>query len=528
MKPILQPLESDLKPTIRIYLYYRFVLSLVLIGMFLSGVTQNVLGARDPQLFLYASIVYATANLLSLFVLPVNSLSRSRIRIAFLLLVDVLAQLILIHASGGVSSGLGYLMVVTTAMASIFLRGQLAYAFAALISLALLADTVYLAQSEKVREFFTAGVLGILVFATTSALQFLSERVRKSSLDAAEKTRQAKNIQQVAQNIVERMQTGIVVIDKDQRIELLNDSAYDLLGLNSDKNYVNQAIYVIPQFQAIVNIHNRKDSSPSIIRVGDNNEIRVSVASISLEDSPKNIYYLEDYSSTVQQAQKIKLASLGRLAASIAHEIRNPLGATSHAAQLLRESDELNDADTRMSEIILNNCNRVNEIVENTLSLSRRKAPAFEQINLGAWLVPYIESNYPSCKSFIKLTETEDDIFVRFDPSHLRQVLDNLIQNGLYHSENQNSEPYVELAIGKTKNRHRAFLEVRDNGAGVPTEKIHQIFEPFFTTTEKGSGLGLYICKELAEINHASLRYERSNDSFSCFRLDFQHHQRIR
>jgi len=273
----------------------------------------------------------------------------------------------------------------------------------------------------------------------------------------------------------------------------------------------------------------RNDQTPTrTLRNENKPESRISLATHNTDETPKNSVYLEDYSYTVQQAQKIKLASLGRLAASIAHEIRNPLGATSHAAQLLMESEDLTNADERMSQIIVNNCNRVNEIVENTLSLSRRKEPSFEQIELSTWVRNHLDVAFIESKTFIHYHPESDSILTRFDPSQLRQVLTNLIQNALFHSDKLHGTAYVEITSGLTKNRGRPFLEVRDNGAGVPADKINQIFDPFFTTTEKGSGLGLYISKELAEINHARLSYSRTENNLSCFRLDFQHHQRIR
>ena len=522
--------DTHLKSAIRVYLYYRLALSAILTAMFFSGLTQNVLGTKLPDLFLYASLSYFAICAASLLFFPPSSLEHSRKRISFLLLIDIGAQIVLIHASGGTDSGLSYMMIVTAAMTSIFIRGQLAYAFAALISILMLADTYYLEQQDRAKEMFSAGILGILIFATTMVLQFLSEKVRKSSSDAREQSLHLKNLQQIAQNIVARMQTGVIVVDSSNQLELINESASDMLGLSTEENYFGRYAKELPQLRDLDKLLLSQDdvSKPALIRSQRGTEIRVSVATLNSGDLPKSICYLEDYSSVTQHAQQIKLASLGRLAASIAHEIRNPLGAVSHAAQLLLESDELSGGDERMTQIILSNCKRVNDIVENTLALSRRKEPEFEQIELASWLRDYIRTSHSANQNDIEITILNEPLLVRVDPTHLRQILSNLIVNGLHHSRASGNPLWLEIEAGTAKSGQRPFIAIKDNGKGVPADKINHIFEPFFTTEDKGSGLGLYISRELAEINHATLSYKRTRNELSCFRLDFQHHQRIR
>lgn len=529
MKQTLLARESHQKSALKVYLYYRLIVGGLLIAMFYSGITHQVLGTAKPDLFLYSSLVYFASSFISLAVFPAASLENSTKRISLLLLIDFCYQMILVHSSGGISSGLGYLIVITTAMTSIFIRGQLAYSFAAFISILLLIDTYYFTQEDRIKETFSAGVLGILIFATTAVLQFLTEKIRQSSVDAKEQSIHLKYLQEIAQNIVARMQTGVIVVDSDNQLELINDSAVNMLDLSLYDNYFGRNLTELPQLDVLSTLFdsNKVENKASIIRSQSGTEIRASVANLGSGDDPKSIYYLEDYSSVTQHAQQMKLASLGRLAASIAHEIRNPLGAVSHAAQLLIESDKIDAADKRMTEIILGNCDRVNDIVENTLALSRRKEPTFEKIHLNAFFTEYIESTYKALTEAIHIKIDNEPIFIRFDLTHLRQILGNLIENGLHHSKELNGQSWVEIEVGLLDNKERPYIIVRDNGAGVPADKINHIFDPFFTTEEKGSGLGLYISRELAEINHARLSYSRL-EQLSCFRLDFQHYQRIR
>ncbi len=517
--------------TLQVYLYYRVVLSGLLFTMFSSGLAANVLGVGFGQLYFWASIIYFGSTLATLFAFPASALRSSRRRIGTLLWIDIIALLILIHASGGIESGLGYLLIISAATVTIFVQRQLALAYAATITIVIIVDTVYLSRfrSDLSKHIFTSGTLGILIFATTIALGYLSDKLRKASAQSEAQARQVKNLLEIAQNIVTRMQTGVIVTDNDLRIELMNASAKLMLDLPRDKKlygtYLADLRELLPLLKDWESTVNRKKSTVLKIRPGM--DIRVNVAHLDSGDIQKNIFYLEDYAAIRQQAQQLKLASLGRLAASIAHEIRNPLGAISHAAQLLDESDSLPKSDQRMAEIILNNSRRVNEIVENTLALSRRREPHPEQLDISLWLPGFINELKSSREKNIQLNIKKNALYIKFDPTHLRQILTNLVENGLRFSSTNNGESAVEVIAGEQSNDHKTYVEIVDSGPGIPQKHINEIYEPFFTTDDKGSGLGLYICKELAEINHASLHYRRTSDNKTCFRLDFSHHQRM-
>jgi two-component system sensor histidine kinase PilS (NtrC family) len=237
--------------------------------------------------------------------------------------------------------------------------------------------------------------------------------------------------------------------------------------------------------------------------------------------------FVEDTRSIAQQAQQLKLASLGRLTASIAHEIRNPLGAISHAVQLLQESEAITQIDRRLCDIIYQHAKRVNHIVENTLALSRRKDTQVSLIDLHVWLQQFIE-NYTSHQQAEIILDLENGTLpLRVDTTNLQQILVNLVDNGLRYSKQQIGVPKVILRGGVNQSNDNVFLEVIDFGPGIEGEQLQKIFEPFFTTEELGTGLGLYICKELCEINQASLYYFKTTRGESCFRIDFPHHLRM-
>jgi two-component system sensor histidine kinase PilS (NtrC family) len=243
------------------------------------------------------------------------------------------------------------------------------------------------------------------------------------------------------------------------------------------------------------------------------------------------LIFLEDTARMAQQAQQLKLASLGRLTASIAHEIRNPLGAISHAEQLLTESTDseasTDAGDKRLLEIIHTNTARVNDIIENVLQLSRRDLSMPEDLPLKDWLQDFIQEFVHSQKcdpADVALYLEPEDCTVHMDASQLHQVLWNLCQNGLRHSQDYPGQPKLELHGGIAADSRKAFLDIIDHGPGVPPEARQNIFEPFFTTESKGSGLGLYIARELCECNQARLSYVAIPTGGACFRIEFADH----
>jgi two-component system sensor histidine kinase PilS (NtrC family) len=259
----------------------------------------------------------------------------------------------------------------------------------------------------------------------------------------------------------------------------------------------------------------RDAASPNLI---------ASFAHLHQDNSSDALVFLDDYTPVTQYAQSLKLNSLGKLTASIAHEIRNPLSAISHASQLLRESQGLDEADHKLCEIVITNAGRVNDIIENVMQLSRREPPKSQQLELGSWLrvflQQYCEGRTES--SPISLIGGETAVRVAVDPAHLTRVLSNLLDNALRHSEADTGQAGARVVVTEDPEIDDIHIDVIDFGYGVPPENEARLFEPFFTTSSKGSGLGLYLCKELCEINGAGLAYRRTAAGESCFRVSLR------
>jgi two-component system sensor histidine kinase PilS (NtrC family) len=240
------------------------------------------------------------------------------------------------------------------------------------------------------------------------------------------------------------------------------------------------------------------------------------------------LIFLEDTSLLAERVQQSKLAALGRLSASIAHEIRNPVGAMSHAGQLLAESPAIGADERRLTDIIRSNSERVSTIINNVLQLSRREATRPERLALVAWVEDFVREFAATMQvpvAAIGLTEQIEDLEVRFDPSHLHQVAWNLCDNSLKYGD-IGGELRFEITVGRLKPNDRPFLEVADRGGGIAMQSVERIFEPFFTERKGGTGLGLFIARELCQLNRAILLYEPRAGGGSLFRIVFSDPQR--
>lgn len=513
---------------LRVYNYYRTLLGALLLFMQSNHFAPNILGSSDPNIFHQTAMLYTALNLIILGILwRVQFQIRQQQRF-ILFVIDIAAISLLVYASSTESTGLSYLLIITIAAGSMLLRGQIALALAALATIAIISINLVKPTQLDSQALFAAGSLGTLLFITAICFLYLTQKIKTSSEEAITQARQAAHSQMLAQTIVERMRTGIMVLNKDNRIEMLNKSAQILLNLGHNERY--QTLSNMPELQQQLEIWRayQHTQSPIFTLPGSATEVKISFAKLEEDADSDTLVFIEDNRTISQKAQQLKLASLGRLTASIAHEVRTPLGAISHASQLLAENEDLAPADKRLTDIIGHHSQRVNQIIENVLQLSSRKAAQPETFELNTWLEQFIleykESH--SNEVHIEFIPHHSTLEAKFDFGQLRQVLSNLIDNGIRYSAATIQQYKVTLNTGLNIQNDSPYLQIIDYGEGICSENRSHIFEPFFTTETKGSGLGLYICKELCEANQARLNYQRSDNNLSCFELQFAHPQR--
>jgi two-component system sensor histidine kinase PilS (NtrC family) len=335
---------------------------------------------------------------------------------------------------------------------------------------------------------------------------------------AAKQARQMRQLQIINQRIVERMQSGVLVLNQDLQVIVANQAAQALLNRQIRVGYPLHRIST--QFEHLVQ-HAIDDGMEQLVldsdTEGQRQTLGIYLSSLDYKDSsPMLILFIEGLERVNQQAQQLKLASLGRLTASIAHEIRNPLAAISQAAELLQDTI-VDAADQELLSMICKQSQRMNHIIENVLQLSRRQKATPQTLTFDQWLHAMLHEHFAGSPHIS--TQLQSDLLVRFDPQQLEQVLMNLIQNGLYHAQKIQTQPHVRL-IASYDEQHRVQLDVTDNGAGVNEEARKTLFEPFFTTEPQGTGLGLYLSRAFCEANGARL-FHVPTPTGACFRLIF-------
>ncbi len=519
--------QFELQQTLRIYGLYRIILAALILLVFLVQMTTRVENAYRPDLFLYSIAGFFICSIVTHFYAGLRPEQLSKFELfCYFFLVDLVALSLIAHASGGLSTGLSLIMTLTVACGGIFFRDRLALLVAAIASIATVLNVSLLIQLGIVpnSSLIAAGLLGAVFFATVLFVQFLVRRIEASQRLAEEKARELAYSEYVNQLIVKRMQTGVLVIDGQRVLRSANDSAYTMLGLAS-MELVQDTL--LPA--ALVKNLDQWQQSPYLrtapFRVDQSGAmLQAEFMALTDEDEGKVLVFLEDTGRTRQQAQQLKLASLGRLTASIAHEIRNPLGAVSHAAQLLQESPNFSEEDERLSQIVVDQSKRMNQIIENVLQLSRRKASKPTRFLLHEWLQKFVNSLQQSNKDAeIDIQLSSENFTIAFDQSQLDQVLSNLCSNAIRYSMRSTGRGSLILRCSTIEPQGLPIIDVIDEGPGVSSEHIEQLFEPFYTSEKSGTGLGLFIARELCESNHSRLDYLPTSDGRSCFRITCAH-----
>jgi len=517
---------------LRLFNLYRLLVSLTFGLLLLStlgpqyfNLTGSLLRAGQVGVLIYAlaaGAIFATTEARRLGITRLTLLGVS---------CDLVMGGLLLFVFDGLSSGVGVLLLITVAMAALLLPGRLAFFSAAVACCTLLSESFYSLAVERSsgRSLAQAALLGTAFFLTVAIFYWLGRMTRESQELAERQGVDIANLAQINELIIQRMRTGILVLDGQGEVRRFNESGWYLLGTPPSSETT------IRKLSADL-----YDRWRYWLTTGKHNNVPIQIAlgvpavvprftRLGGEDDAATLCFLEDESMVYRRAEELTLASLGRLSASIAHEVRNPLGAISHAAQLLAESEDMPDTDRRLIEIIMNHCGRVNGIVENVLQLSRRERSRPECVNLSPWghgLINDFKQAQPLGQDQLRLVVDQRGARALVDPSQLTQAVWNLLRNAIRHGRQPDQPADVTLRIRQPNPSQGALIEIIDRGPGIPVALQRQLFEPFFTTRADGTGLGLYICKQLLGANQGSIEYVHVPGGGSCFRCQLAVPQR--
>ncbi len=553
-----------------IYSSYRLVVSIffVLMGYVTAKANSSL---QLPSLLQQTALGFYVLLSLILFGLFYVVTKQPRRQLVFGLALDVIILSLLLYTNGAPDLQLTMLYMVVVAASFMLLHGSQAL----IITLLAIIFVIYQQFFYAIANSMNLTNLGdaLLISASFLAVGFLSWSVSQRLVHvekmAIQQAQEVERLNTINQEVISQMLNGVMVVDQGQ-VVLANTAAYQLLGIEdkpvtsikstqmplhgkrcrSRSNHDNQAITALSEFQQqLQNQHALLLNSCLAVGAGQSrafiyelptlasasviDKLRIQV--IPLKDRSQLIL-LEDLRREQASAQQLKLASLGQLTASIAHEIRNPLAAISQASELLMEDitdninhlNSLDNSDSASSiapsaiditgnhelyKMIFAQTKRVNRIIEDVLNLSRQKPPNQQPIALATWLPQFLDTYFRGHDVFLKISAQP---VIQFDTQQLEQILINLINNGLRYSSRVSPHAYVEVEIYCLQND--VIIDILDSGAGVNTADLEQLFNPFFTTDKAGTGLGLYLSQAFSEANHARLLYAPDHEK-TCFRL---------
>jgi two-component system sensor histidine kinase PilS (NtrC family) len=507
----------------------RIVIAIVLL-LYLSF---DIRGAQH----LYAETCMAYLIVAVLFgMLTVYWRRRFLVQLGAQIAFDLAVISFLYVGAGGARSGFAILYLFPLAGAAILAPLLLALFSASLVTIFLIGQSAWqVLLHDADTPLLLSGVYGAAFFAVVLLVSRLAAKLIGQEELAARRGADLKIQQAINRIVMADVGDGILVAGRDGQVFTSNPAAQRMLALAGEGAdfKLSDAASLEPIAQAFdawlalppdgagadghgafVTIKPEQDGGAEagpVLRsqrsdLAAHLKLRFARVEAPAPSPERCVIFLQDVTAIENQAQQLKLASMGRLTASIAHEVRNPLSAIGHATSLLAE-DLVEPSQARLLKIVGDNVARVNRMVEDILQLSRKVQPHSEPLMLGAFLAEIraeFQETHALSADMIAVGGS-GDAPVRFDALHLREVVVNLLTNAIrYASATAGS---IRLFV-VSDNPGRLELHVQDDGPGITPEVRAHLFEPFYTTSSKGTGLGLYLARELCLNNGAMLDYE--------------------
>lgn len=484
---------------LRLYSGYSLLLALLLLLTTVLDADNVIFGGQQPLLMLSSAAIYV---LLAAFFAGLAGFKPDAQLATGYIFIEVVILTTMMYATGGLATGFPSLIAIAVVISNLLNPGLLGYGVAAWTTLAMLYTQILMPEDYDSQTTFTVGLYGFLCFILSWITQSLSRRLNSALSLADQQAMRIQRLQQLSQQALQSLDSGVVACNLQGKVLFINETAQHWLQLQEGD---------------AVPIPLTAHSRASVLSLA-NQQLIIKKMALHGAHYGDYLVSLEDSAQLAAQAQQLKLASLGRLTASIAHEVRNPLSALKQAAQLLGEAGYLQQGEQQLTQIIDQQCDRINQVIENVLQLSRRKQAQAESFELQPWLQIF-EKEFRLAYLAEKYQFTIDcspGLRIVFDRHHFRQVMNNLCSNALRHAlkrSPQNARIHVKVTA---KSATTAVVAVLDNGGGVEATQQQHLFEPFFTNEHKGTGLGLYLCRELCEANQARIDYQ-SVATGACF-----------
>jgi two-component system sensor histidine kinase PilS (NtrC family) len=503
---------SDVDPAQRKALRYFNLFRLIIAAVFLVLGTRLGLGSDAPALFWFTALFYIAAVLALGFPDAEGRIGFRRLT-AIQGFMDMLILSAAMWTSGGYRSGIPVLMMVVLAGSGLLAEGRIVLFMAALATISVLTENGWraFANNQEAADFFQVALACASFFIIAIVARMLAQRARANASLAAARGVALARQQAINAHIIRDMRDGVIVLTAEGIVRQANPSACTLLSLDHMEGRL--LAEIAPTLAEYC--HPGADEAGQLIQFGQTRHLlRCRVAGHASsgeggkdegagEGESDMLIFLTDLEDIQRRMQQLKLVSPGRLTASMAHEIRNPLSAVTQAAELLRE-EKRSDMQARLANIINDNAQRIERMIRDVLALGRRDRTQPEALPLAEFVAEVLEASSLGGENekAIFRADIEPGLTLGIDRAHLHQILDNLLSNARRHCS---GKPGAIRVAAENIGEGQMQVHVRDDGPGLDERARAHLFEPFFTSHAKGTGLGLYIARELAEANGFSL-----------------------
>jgi len=510
--------DSALRRELYFYTLYRLLEASMLVLVLFGPVADMIGPPRHELLARAVAISYLfIGSLLFLFGRRGDLRGNALAGIA----TDLFFGLLAIHALPAAGAGIALMLIFNVGAAALLLRARFGLGAAALASVGIIVEHVWSAVLDDSTRMLAEPIMFAIGYLAIATLTSILGRQMRASYDLAEQRGvETAHLTEVNELIIRRLRTGVLLVDGHNRVRLANEAATLLLGDAGDGH--RDLAVALPELARRLTAwrHDGKADETPLQIAPDQPEVVPRFTRL-LAGSDQTLVFLDDTSLVSRKAESMTLATLGRFSASLAHEIRNPLAAINYAVQLLEESDDIPTADRRLLEIIRQQGVRMNGIVENVLGLARREPAKPEYVELVAltrYFVDEYRAGHPLEDDTLRATASRPQIATLADPRQLHQILTVLVHNALTYGRLPGEPARVTLHV-QVDLHSQPTIDVIDRGPGIPERVAQQLFRPFFTTSGHGTGLGLYIARELCRANQASLDFVPLPAGGSCFRV---------
>ena len=498
----------------------------VVVAFFILGTTYILYGPLSSGIVYGAIGVNVLITLISATL--IERKASSRLFVLFQIYWDFLFVTLLVYFTGAFFSPFSFLYVLTIIFAAIFMGRRHAILIALCASAAYAAtlggqywgfgQPIELMSAGKIKlptegEIFVKFLLNSLAYFSSGLIaSYFASRTKAASLQIERQIQEMEDLKILNRNIVQSLPIGLITCDRRGVVIFANEAVSPILGRTDAELRGRQLGEMLPPLATSVG-----HVSPMDIELfpSDGQRVVLSVTAHNLRDAGGNVsgrvVTLQDVTSLREleqvATQADRQAAIGNLAASIAHEIRNPLASMSGSIQLLQSELQLNPVHTKLMDIVLRETDRLNNLINEFLAYARPTQLRDTIADLSEILTEQLGvlTHDPACQDRVSIQQDiKKNIVCRLDPDQIRQLFWNLYVNALQAMEDR---PGVLTVVARESERYQGFveIEVRDTGKGITKETMGSIFDPFFTTKERGAGLGLTIVHRIVESHNGKI-----------------------